>query len=74
MMLRKGRDRVQAGFEALKKQHGTFSVTIDCKPGPATILTAEEESRLDQYIVDMSGMGFGLTRDDVMRTAYVCHC
>ena len=34
----------------------------------------EAKYELGQYIVDMSDTGFGLTRDDVMQTAYVCHC
>ena len=46
------------------------SVTLDCKPGPPTILTAEEESRLAEYVVQMCDMGFGLSREDVMQTAY----
>ena len=43
---------------------------LDAKPGRDTILTGEEERRLAQYIVDMCDMGFGLTRQDVMRVAY----
>ena len=33
-------------------------------------MTSEEERRLAQYIVDMCDMGFGLSRQDVMRVAY----
>ncbi len=46
------------------------SVTLDCKTGPPTILTPEEESKLEQYVVEKCDMGFGLTREDVVRTAY----
>ena len=49
----------------------TGSVTLDCRPGPATVLTVEEESKLANYIIEMADMGFGLTREDVMRVAYV---
>ena len=44
--------------------------SLDAKPGRDTVLTSEEETRLAQYIVDMCDMGFGLTRQDVMRVAY----
>ena len=44
--------------------------SLDTKPGRDTGLTSEEETRLAQYIVDMCDMGFGLTRQDVMRVAY----
>ena len=48
----------------------TDSVTLDCRPGPPTVLTSEEENLLARYIVDMADMGFGLGRDDVMHVAY----
>ena len=40
------------------------------EPGPPTVLTTEEESRLSQYCVTMADMGFGLTREGVMDMAY----
>lgn len=45
-------------------------VDIDCRPGPPTVLTKEEESRLADYCVTMADMGFGLTRETVMAMAY----
>ena len=36
------------------------AVSIDCKPGPSTVLTAKEEQRLVQYVIEMSGLVFGL--------------
>ena len=45
------------------------SVSLECRPGPPTVLTREEESRLARYIVDMADMGFGLGREDVMCVA-----
>ena len=45
-------------------------VDIFCKPGPPTILTPEEESALEKHIVTMAELGFGLTRDDVIRLAF----
>ena len=41
--------------------------SVDAKPGRDTILTSEEERRLAQYIIDMCDMGFGLSRQDVIR-------
>ena len=49
----------------------TGSVSLECRPGPPTVLTGEEESRLAQYIVDMADMGFGLGKEDVMHVAYL---
>ena len=49
----------------------TGSVSLECRPGPPTILASEEESRLAGYINDMVDMGFGLGREDVMCVAYL---
>ena len=46
------------------------TVTLDCKPGLATILTKEEEQCLVEYIVEMADRGFGLQSEDIMRTAF----
>ena len=46
------------------------AVGVDCKPGPPTVLTPDEEVKLVNYIIEMSDMGFGLTRQDVMQIAY----
>ena len=45
-------------------------VDIDCKPGPPTIFTSEEEDLLVKYIVNMADMGFGLSTDDIMALAF----
>ena len=37
----------------------TGLVSLDCRPGPPTVLTTEEEARLAQYCVAMADMGFG---------------
>ena len=42
-------------------------VAIDCKPGPPTIFSKEEENKIAKYVVDM---GFGLTRDDIRCLAF----
>ena len=46
------------------------SVKIDCKPGPATVLTDEEEDKVAEYLIKMSEMGFGLTKEGVMGIAF----
>ncbi len=43
---------------------------MDCRSGPPTILTSEEEARLAEYCVSMADMGFGLTREGIMAMAY----
>lgn len=55
--------------ETLRRRvNGT--VGVDCKPGPATILTVEEEDEVCAYLIKMADMGFGLTREMVMHIAY----
>ena len=49
----------------------TGAVEIECKPGPPTVLTKEEELKVYEYLVSMADMGYGLTRDVVMQLAYV---
>ena len=48
----------------------TGSVKLDGKPGPTTVLTDEEEDRVAQYLLKMSEMGFGLTKEAVMGIAF----
>jgi hypothetical protein len=45
-------------------------VDIECGPGPPTVLSKDEESRLEEYCIEMADRGFGLSREDVMRFAY----
>ena len=44
------------------------TVTLGCKPGPATILT--DEDLLCKYLIEISDMGYGLTKEDVQRLAF----
>ena len=54
-------------FETLHRRvNGT--VAMDCKPGPSTIFTKEEE---DAYLITMAEMGYGFTREMSLRIAYV---
>jgi hypothetical protein len=45
-------------------------IAIDCKPGPKPILTVNEEDAIADYCVRMAEMGFGLSRDDVLRIGF----
>ena len=45
----------------------TGSVAMGCKPGPATILSDEEEDLLCEYIINIADMGYGLTREDIQQ-------
>ena len=46
------------------------SVKAGCKPGPKTVLTDEEEDLLARYLIQMSEMGFGLSRNTFMHLVY----
>ena len=43
---------------------------VGAKPGPATVLTEEEEDRLAEYLKQMADMGFWLTGEGVMGMAF----
>ena len=47
----------------------TGAVSINCRPGPGTVLTKVEDA-VAKYLVTMCDMGYGLTRDIVMNLAY----
>ena len=43
---------------------------VGARPGPANILTDEEEDMLVKYLVEMADMRYGLTRKTVMELAF----
>ena len=44
---------------------------VDCKPGPPTIFTSEEDLLVKYiHVVNMADMGFGLLTDDIMALAF----
>ena len=45
-------------------------VSLDCRSGPPTVLTSEEEAHLAEYCIATADMGFGLTREGVMAMAF----
>ena len=68
--LREGSRLYNVPVETLRRRV-TGMVDLSCKPGPSTVLTPEEEEQLYKYAVEMADRGFGLTRDDLMRLAFV---
>ena len=69
MSLREAARKYNVPVETLRRRTAGL-VSLDCRPGPPTILTSEEETRLAQYCIAMADMGFGLTREGVMAMAY----
>ena len=49
----------------------TGMVEMDCRPGPATVLTKSEEDEIVQYLIQMADMGYGMTREAVMHVVYL---
>ena len=45
-------------------------VEMDARPGPPTVHSKEEKDLLAKYVVEMVDMGYGLSREDVMRMAF----
>ena len=46
------------------RRHIIGQVGVGSRPGPATVLTAEEEDQLYRYLIQMSDLGFGLSVKD----------
>ena len=45
-------------------------VEMGCKPGPNPVLSTPVEDKLSNYLVEMADMGFGFSRQEVMRLAF----
>ena len=69
MSLREAARKCSVPVETLRRCTAGL-VSLDCRPGPPTVLTSEEETRLAEYCVAMANMGFGLTREGVMAMAF----
>ena len=66
--LREAAHSYNVPVETLRRRvNGT--VKVGCRPGPATVLSAEDQ--LVAYLISMADMGYGLSREMVMRIAYV---
>ena len=62
------REMSRLPLETLRRRvNGT--VMLGCKPGPATILTDEEDPLC--YQIEISDMGYGLTKEDVQRLVWL---
>lgn len=69
MSLREAGRTYNVPVETLRRRVADI-VSMDCRPGPSTVLTKEEETRLAEYCIIMADMGFGLTREGIMAMAY----
>ena len=69
MSLREAFQLYNVPFETLRRCLNG-SIRPWCKPGPHTVFTDEEEEWLVNYLIQMSDMGFGLSRDRMMHLAY----
>ena len=49
----------------------TGSVDMDCRPGPPTVLTKEEEYEIVHYLIQVADMRYGLTREAVLHLVYL---
>ena len=45
-------------------------IELDARPGPAPVLTKEEEDKLYQHCLDIVDKGYGLTIEEVRGVAY----
>ena len=45
-------------------------VEMGCKPGPNPVLSTPVKDKLSNYLVEMADMGFGFSRQEVMRLAF----
>ena len=67
--LRKASREYNVPVETLRRRV-SGAVTEDCRPGPSTVLTKDEEECLAKYVIEMADRGFGLSSEDLMRTAF----
>ena len=69
LSLREASSMYNVSLETLRRRV-VGTVAVGCRSGSKTVLTEEEETRLVTYLIEMSDMGYGLTREGVMGLAY----
>ena len=68
MTIRQAANKYNIPFETLRRCRTKNDV--DCQSGPPTVLTKDEEEQLAVYCENMTDMGFGLIRCDIMEKAF----
>ena len=58
--------RFNVPVETLRRRV-TGSVEMNCRPGPRPVFSKREEEKLSNYCIQMADMGFGLSKEDIMR-------
>ena len=56
--------------ETLRRQV-TGLVDVNCRPGPRPVFSKREEERLSNYCIQMADMGFRLSKEDVICSAFL---
>ena len=62
--------RFNVPVETLRRRV-TGSVDMNCRPGPRPVFSKREEEKLSNYCIQMADMGFGLSKEDIMRSAFL---
>ena len=71
----KGINRIALEFNVPRtalKDRITDQVVYGCNMGPKPYLTYEEENELVEFLMNCSKMGYGKTRQDVMKLVEIC--
>ena len=70
LSIRGAAKRFNVPVETLRRRVAGL-VDMDCRPGPCPVFSKCEEERLSNYCIQMADMGFGLSKEDVMRSAFL---
>ena len=70
LSLRGAAKRFNVPVETLRRRV-TGLVDVNCRLGPRPVFCTHAEERLANYCIQMADMGFGLSKEDVMRSAFL---